>query len=149
MNRSSATGRPHPVVGAALALGVALGAAFVAGGATRDDAGIVSQTGPPSVRPVADCVSMDALAADVAGATSPSGGAAAVHAVRGRAAAAARATRSDDLREVAQNLADDLAAFRVALTTTSADPSVVGRRRADIDVMIRGDLAALRLLCGR
>ena len=150
MNRSAATDRLGPVVGAALALGVALGTVFVAGGATRGAAGVAPQAGPPQVvRPVADCVSMSAVATDVAGATSSSGTAAAVHAVRGRSAAVARATGSDDVREVAQNLADDLAAYRVALTMRTADPSEAGRRRADIDVMIRGDLAALHRLCGR
>jgi hypothetical protein len=58
----------------------------------------------------------------------------------------ARSTASDDVREVAQNLADDLAAYRVAVTTASSESH---RRRTDIGLMIHGDLVASRLLCGR
>ncbi|NUS40588.1 MAG: hypothetical protein HOP97_03040 [Terrabacter sp.] len=52
---------------------------------------------------------------------------------------------------MAQNLADDLAAYRVALTTASADPGEAREaagRRADLDVMIRGHVTAMRRLCG-
>ncbi len=55
----------------------------------------------------------------------------------GRAANAARATASDDVRELAQNLADDLAAYRVTLTTPS-DTSA--QRHTDIGAALRSDL---------
>lgn len=149
MNRSSTIGRLAPVVAAVIALGAAGGAAVVAGGASGDPAGIVSQAAArPSAPSVGDCASMSAVATDVAGATSASGSAAGVHAARGKAAAVAKVTVSDDVREVAQNLADDLAALQVALTT-SGDTGQASSRRADIRVMIRDDLAALRHLCGR
>ena len=152
MNRSSA--RLRPVLGAALALGVAASVAVAAsattGGAARNGAAVVSQAAPASSAPSgAECTTMGVLAADAAGAASATGTPASVHALRGRAAAVARATGSDDVREATQNLADDLAALRVALATTSGDPAETAHRRADLAVMIRGDAAAMRRLCGR
>ncbi|MGO4599554.1 hypothetical protein [Terrabacter sp. 2RAF25] len=152
MNRSSTIGRLGPVVAAVIALGVAGGSAVVAGGATGgtapEPAAVASRVSSSGPSP-AECTSMTGLAADAAGATSASGTAASVHAARGRAAAVARATRSDDVREAAQNLADDLAAYRVALTTMSGDPAEAAHRRADINIMIRGHVATMRRLCGR
>lgn len=152
MNRSSA--RLRPLLGAALALGVAAGVAVAANGATgeaaRDAASVVSQTAPVSSLPsTAECTAMGTLAADAAGAAASSGAPASVHALRGRAAAAARTTSSDDVREATQNLADDLAALRVALATVAGDPAEAAHRRADIEAVIRGDVAAMRRLCGR
>ncbi|WP_207555722.1 hypothetical protein [Intrasporangium flavum] len=147
----SPTARPlrrrHPVAGAVLALGVAVTTALVANGATRD-AGTASSSGPPPVSSIVrDCASMGTVLTAAAGVTAPGTTPDAVAGARGRAAVIARSTTSDDVRERVQNLADDLAAYRVAVAATGAGEQA--QRRADIAAMVRDDLTALRRLCGR
>ena len=140
--------RRPPVAGVVLAIGVAVATAVVANGATSDAGTVPSRSaGPPPVSSlVSDCASMGTVLAAASGATAPGASAATVGGARGRAATVARSTTSDDVRELAQNLADDLAAYRVAVSTATSDSA---QRRADIGAMVRGDLAALRRLCHR
>ncbi|WP_323099556.1 hypothetical protein [Intrasporangium sp. YIM S08009] len=146
---AAALRRRHPVAGVAVAIGVALATVVVANGATSDAGTVPSRsTGPPPVSSlVSDCASMGTvLSAAVAG-TAPGAGPDAASGARGRAAAVARSTTSDDVREPTQNLADDLAAYRVAVASPASAEQAA--RRADIGVMVRDDLAALRRLCKR
>jgi hypothetical protein len=139
--------RRHPVAGIVLAIGVAVGTAVVADGATREAGTVPSRSaGPPVSSIVSDCASMGTVISGALAATAPGVPAATVGSARGRAVAVARSTTSDDVRELAQNLADDLAAYRVAVSSSSAEAA---QRRADIGAMVRGDLDALRRLCGR
>lgn len=139
--------RRHPVAGVAVAIGVAVATAVVANGATRDAGTVPTRSaGPPSVSTFAsDCASMGTVLSAAVAASAPGAAPDVVAGARGRAAAVARSTTSDDVRELAQNLADDLAAYRVAVSSPAS--SEQAGRRADIGVMVRDDLAALRRLC--
>ena len=128
------------VIAAVIAAALALGVALAASGASRDLTA-VQRTAPQS-RPV-DCPSIGSLVAAAVTATSPTGRTGAVTAARSGATALARATASDDVRELVQNLADDLAAYRITLTIPSIE------RHSDISAAIHGDLTALRQLCRR
>ena len=141
---SGTTRRRHPVVGIALTAVVALGAAFLASGAsqavTPAPRAATRVSGPPS-----DCPAIGLLVAAAVTATAPGASATAVSSALSRATSAARATASDDVRELAQNLADDLSAYRTTLTTPSETSA---QRHTDIGASLRSDLTALRHYCG-
>ncbi len=141
--------RRHRWTGVLLAVGVAVTTAVAANGATRDagSAPATAAGSPPASSLVADCASMGPLLSAGAGALAPGTTAGTVTGARGRAVTLARSTTSDDVRERVQNLADDLAAYRVALAAKASGDQA--QRRADIGVMVRDDVAALRRLCGR
>ena len=141
--------RRRPVTGVAVAIGIALTTVVVANGSAGNAGPVPTRSaGPPPVSSiVSDCASMGTVLAAAVTGTSPGAGPDAVGAARGRAAAVARSTTSDEVRERVQNLADDLAAYRVAVASPASAEQTA--RRADIGVMVRDDLAALRRLCGR
>ena len=146
MSHSTTTSRRWQILlGVALTAVLALGAAFLASGASQavtPDASRPRQARralPPTARPSA-CSSPPPSPPP-----RPAPRPTVVTSALGRAANAARATASDDVRELAQNLADDLAAYRTTLTTPS-DTSA--QRHTDIGAALRSDLTALRHYCG-
>jgi hypothetical protein len=145
MSHSTTTSRRWQILlGVTLTAVLALGAAFLASGASQ----AVTPAPHGATRPLGtppDCPAIGLLVAAAVTATSPGAPTTVVTSALGRAANAARATASDDVRELAQNLADDLAAYRVTLTTPS-DTSA--QRHTDIGAALRSDLTALRHLCG-
>jgi hypothetical protein len=142
MNPATTTShRGRALLGVVLTAVLALGAALVARSASRDLVPAKPNTALQSM--TADCPSIGPLVAAAVTATSPTGTTSDVTAARSRATTLARATASDDVRELVQNLADDLAAYRTTLTIPSTE------RHTDISAAIHGDLTALRRLCGR
>ena len=141
---SGTTRRRHPVVGIALTAVVALGAVFLATGASQAGAPAQTAASTPS-GPPADCPAIGLLVAAAVTATAPGAPPTVVTSALSRAASTAKATASDDVRELAQNLADDLTAYRVTLTTPSETSA---QRHTDIGATIQGDLTALRHYCG-
>lgn len=138
---TTTTRRWRPLLGVLLGISLALGTALVASGASREVAASPSKTAVQSQ--TGDCSSAIVLIAHAVAATSRAGSATAVTTARSQALTLARTTASADIRESAQNLADDLAAFRTTLTTASA------QRHNDVAATIHGDLTALRKLCGQ
>lgn len=96
--------------------------------------------GPPAPT---SCPLVRSLVSTVNSATSSTAGPAILGALRGRSASVARSSGSDQVREQAQNLTDDLAAYRAATVVASAT------RRSDVRAMIRDDLLSLRQTCGQ
>lgn len=88
-----------------------------------------------------DCSSVTSVVAAGVAAAAPGATSASVTTARSRAVALARTTASDDIRELVQNLADDLAAFGISVVHSSSE------RRSDASAALRGDLAALRRAC--
>ena len=145
MSHSTTTSHRWQILfGVALTAVLALGAAFLASGASQAGAPAPSAAaraaGPPT-----DCPAIGLLVAAAVTATAPGAPPTVVTSALSRATSTARATASDDVRELAQNLADDLAAYRVTLTTPSETSA---QRHTDIGAAIQGDLAALRHYCG-
>ncbi|MBW8730840.1 MAG: hypothetical protein JF622_07575 [Terrabacter sp.] len=145
---TTSTHRWQILLGMVLTVLVALGSALVLGGALRGDpaqaqgstARAQSATGQP---PSTDCITIGSLVAAASTATaSPAAARSAVDGVLSRARGLARTTASDDARESVQNLADDLAAYRVSVTHPGTD------RHADVVATLRADLNSLRRLCG-
>lgn len=147
---TTSTHRWQLLLGVALTIVVALGSAFVLTGATR---GAVPAVQSAASQPLGgDCPDIGSLVAAASTttasttATTHGASAAAVRAgldtVLSRARGLARTTASDDARESVQNLADDLAAYRLSVTRPATD------RHADIAATVRADLTALRRLCG-
>ena len=147
---TTSTHRWQLLLGVALTIVVALGSAFVLTGATR---GAVPAVQSAASQPLGgDCPDIGSLVAAASTttasttATTHGATAAAVRAgldtVLSRARGLARTTASDDARESVQNLADDLAAYRLSVTRPATD------RHADIAATVRADLTALRRLCG-
>lgn len=147
---TTSTHRWQLLLGVALTIVVALGSAFVLTGATR---GAVPAVQSAASQPLGgDCPDIGSLVAAASTttasttATTHGTSAAAVRAgldtVLSRARGLARTTASDDARESVQNLADDLAAYRLSVTRPATD------RHADIAATVRADLTALRRLCG-
>src|SRR6478672_12756786 len=105
MNHSTTTTshRWQILFGVALTAVLALGAALLASGAsqavTPAQRGVTRASGPPS-----DCPAIGLLVAAAVTATAPGAPPNVVTSALGRAASAARATASDDVRELAQNL---------------------------------------------
>lgn len=89
------------------------------------------------------CPLVRSLVTTVSSATSSAASPAALGVLRGRSASVARSSGSDEVREQAQNLTDDLAAYRAATVIASTT------RRSDVRAMIRDDLTSLRRTCGR
>ncbi|GAA1982418.1 hypothetical protein GCM10009817_24630 [Terrabacter lapilli] len=145
MSHSTTTShRWQILLGVTLTAVLALGAVFLATGASQagpsTQQAAASPSGPPS-----DCPAIGLLVAAAATATAPGAPSTAVTAALGRATSAAKATASDDVRELTQNLADDLLAYRTTLTTPS-DTST--QRHTDIGATLRSDVTALRHYCG-
>jgi len=145
MNHSTTTShRWQILLGVALTAVLALGAAFLASGAsqavTPAPQAATRASGPPT-----DCPAIGLLVAAAVTATAPGAPPTVVTSALSRAASTAKATASDDVRELAQNLADDLTAYRVTLTTPSETSA---QRHTDIGATIQGDLTALRHYCG-
>jgi hypothetical protein len=145
MSHSTTLSRRWPILfGVALTAVLALGAALLAGGAsqavTPAQRTVTRASGPPS-----DCPAIGLLVAAAVTATAPGASATAVSSALSRATSAARATASDDVRELVQNLADDLTAYRTTLTTPSETSA---QRHTDIGASLRSDLTALRHYCG-
>ena len=145
MSHSTTTShRRQILLGVTLTAVLALGAVFLATGASQagpsTQRAAASPSGPPS-----DCPAIGLVVAAAATATAPGAPSTAVTAALGRATSAAKATASDDVRELAQNLADDLLAYRTTLTTPS-DTST--QRHTDIGATLRSDVTALRHYCG-
>lgn len=138
----TATRRWPPLVGPVVAVVLVLGAALAASGASR---GLPAGPGTTPQSTTADCRSVATIISAAGIATSSTGNSSAVTAARGNATRLADATASDGIRELTQNLADDLAAYRTALSTVS-DTSA--ERHTDISAAIHGDITALRMLCG-
>ncbi|KRF49013.1 hypothetical protein ASH01_05025 [Terrabacter sp. Soil811] len=150
---TTSTHRWQLLLGVALTIVVALGSAFVLTGASR---GAVPAVQSAASQPLGgDCPDIGSLVAAASTttasttattATTHGASAAAVRAgldtVLFRARGLARTTASDDARESMQNLADDLAAYRLSVTRPATD------RHADIAATVRADLTALRRLCG-
>ncbi|KRC92325.1 hypothetical protein ASE25_02950 [Terrabacter sp. Root85] len=147
---TTSTHRWQLLLGVALTIVVALGSAFVLTGATR---GAAPAAQSAAAQPLGgDCPDIGSLVAAASTttasttATTHGASAAAVRAgldtVLSRARGLARTTASDDARESVQNLADDLAAYRLSMTRPATD------RHADIAATVRADLTALRRLCG-
>ncbi len=132
------------LLGVTLTAVLALGAAFLASGASQAGPSTQQAVASPAAAPT-DCPTIGLLVAAAVTATAPGAPTNVVTSALSRAAAAARATASDDVRELAQNLADDLVAYRTTLTTRS-DTSA--QRHTDIGASLRGDLTALRRYCG-
>ena len=132
------------LLGVALTAVLALGAALLANGGPRALAPTQGLAATPSGTPP-DCPALGLVVAAAVTATAPGASSASVSSALSRATSAARATTSDDVRELAQNLADDLTAYRTAVTTPSATSA---QRRTDIGASISGDLTALRHICG-
>lgn len=146
ISASTTTRRRHPVIAGALTATVALAAAFLASGASHAGAPTppsASATTPAGTPP--DCPALGLLVAAAVTATTPGASTTAVNAALTRATGAAKATASGDVRELAQNLADDLAAYRITITTPSQTSA---QRHTDIGATISGDLTALRHICG-
>jgi hypothetical protein len=144
---TSTVRRRRTLTGIMLAAGLALGTAVVASGASRHAGPVpspVSSSAGTSV--AAGCAAIGPAMATATVVASAGGTVGAVDTTRQQAASVATGTASDDLREAAQNLADDLAAYRVALSQSPQGPST---RRTDIAAAVHGDLAALRRICGR
>ena len=142
---TTSTHRWQLLLGVALTIVFALGSAVVLTGATRAGA-------PTAQRVVSqplggDCAVIGSLVAATSTTTASTHGvsAAAVRTgldtVVSRAKGLATTTASDDARESVQNLADDLAAYRLTVTRPSSD------RHRDIAATVRADLTALRRLC--
>ncbi|MGO4361028.1 hypothetical protein AB4Z14_16025 [Terrabacter sp. 2TAF16] len=151
---TTSTHRWQLLLGVALTMVVALGSAFVLTGAARGGASAVqSAASQPLGGDCPDIGSLVAAASTTTASTTASttatthgASAAALRAgldtVLSRARGLARTTASDDARESVQNLADDLAAYRLSVTRPATD------RHADIAATVRADLTALRRLCG-
>ena len=145
MSHSTTVSRRWQILlGVALTAVLALGAALLASGTsqavTPTPRAATRVSGPPS-----DCPAIGLLAAAAVTATAPGAPPTVVTSALSRAATAARATASDDARELAQNLADDLTAYRTTLTTPSETSA---QRHTDIGAALRSDLTALRHYCG-
>jgi hypothetical protein len=144
MIRATTTSRRRRIrLGVVLAAALALGTAFVANASSH--AVTPAQRTATTLSAPAGCPAIGTLVAGAVTATSPGATTTAVTTTRSRAADLARTTASDDVRELAQNLADDLAAYRVTLTTRS---NTTAQRHIDIGAAIGADLTALRHLCG-
>jgi hypothetical protein len=147
---TTSTHRWQLLLGVALTMVVALGSAFVLTGAARGGASAVQSAASQPLG--GDCPDIGSLVAAASTttasttATTHGASAASVRAgldtVLSRARGLARTTASDDARESVQNLADDLAAYRLSATRPATD------RHADIAATVRADLTALRRLCG-
>jgi hypothetical protein len=147
---TTSTHRWQLLLGVALTMVVALGSAFVLTGAARGGASAVQSAASQPLG--GDCPDIGSLVAAASTttasttATTHGASAAALRAgldtVLSRARGLARTTASDDARESVQNLADDLAAYRLSVTRPATD------RHADIAATVRADLTALRRLCG-
>ncbi|GAA1982405.1 hypothetical protein GCM10009817_24610 [Terrabacter lapilli] len=145
MSHSTTTShRWQILLGVALTAVLALGAALLAHDGPRALAPTQGLAATPSGTPP-DCPALGLVVAAAVTATTPGASSASVSSAQGRATSAARATTSDDVRELAQNLADDLAAYRATVTTPSATSA---QRHTDIGASISGDLTALRHICG-
>ena len=144
MSHSTTSHRRQILLGVTLTAVLALGASFLASGAPR---GLTPTRGVPATPAgrLTDCPAVGLLVAAAVTATSPGAGTGPVGAALARARGLAKGTASDDVREAVQNLADDLAAYRVTLTTTSDSTP---ERRADTAGGVHGDVTALRHLCG-
>lgn len=132
-----AVANPGPPAGPATSPALAGGtrnARTTSGGPSTTAAAAPAPTSCPLVR---------SLVTTVNSATSSAASPAALGALRGRSASVARSSGSDEVREQAQNLTDDLAAYRAATVVSSTT------RRGDVRLMIRAHLASLRQLCGR
>lgn len=150
MTSTTTSHRWQILLGIGLTLVVALGSALAASGASRGTAATsASAAAAPAAAP--DCVAIGTLVA--AAKTVTDGAARHVPAATARAgvdtawadaAKVARTTTSDDAREMAQNLADDLAAYRVGVAVGSSPD-----RAADTLAAVNGHVAALKHLCGR
>ena len=143
---TTSTHRWQILLGVALTMAVALASALVLGGALRGGAAPVPSAAAQPI--AADCTGIGSLVAAASTTTasthsaSPAAVRKGVDTVLARARGLARATASDDARELVQNLADDLAAFRLSVVQSGTD------RHADIAATVRADLTALRRLCG-
>jgi hypothetical protein len=135
------------LLGMVLTVLVALGSALVLGGELRGGPaqaqGSTARALSAAARPPGtDCVAIGSLVAAASTATASPATRSAVAAVLTRARGLARTTASDDARELVQNLADDLAAYRVSVTHPGTD------RHTDVVAVVRADLTGLRRLCG-
>jgi len=143
---TTSTQRWQILLGVALTMAVALASALVLGGALRGGAAPAPSAAAQPI--AADCTGIGSLVAAASTTTasthsaSPAAVRKGVDTVLARARGLARATASDDARELVQNLADDLAAFRLSVVQSGTD------RHADIAATVRADLTALRRLCG-
>ncbi len=116
----------------------------LAGGALNARSTPVAPSTTASAAPApTSCPLVRSLVSTVDSATNSAVGPTALGALRGRSSALARSRVSDDVREKAQNLTDDLAAYRAAVVVSSTT------RRGDVRTMIRDDLTSLRQTCGR
>ncbi|WP_020142405.1 hypothetical protein [Terracoccus sp. 273MFTsu3.1] len=143
---TTSTHRWQLLLGVALTIVVALGSAFVLSGATRG--GSPAAPSAASQSAAGDCAVIGSLVAAATTTTASAHGVPAaavrtgVDTVLSRARGLARTAASDDARESVQNLADDLAAYRLSVARPATD------RHADIAAAVRADLTALRRLCG-
>ena len=143
---TTSTHRWQILLGVALTIAVALASALVLGGALRGGAAPAPSAAAQPI--AADCTGIGSLVAAASTTTasthsaSPAAVRKGVDTVLARARGLARATASDDARELVQNLADDLGAFRLSVVQSGTD------RHADIAATVRADLTALRRLCG-